>query len=304
MENELTNTELLRLFDGLQLSAQKHLKKSKGALSNESLIFDLIMMTQNNRTKLLTNSAVLITPEIADKMLSRELIQSILSDEGEKFALTFKGIAECIRLKEGRPLEDQFKQLIGLCDKKFRGIESAELNWKEKLVSLSLILLASTSESSKIRLDIDGNKMSMTEVFKKTIDTLEKYGIISKTDTLKNPASGEHPVVAVMRRVNNLSRKTNLYYVNDAKDPSSYYFDIEQDGKLNKNKCSFLFRRIFENYNLSCNYRELYEELAIISQQYTPRFRARTLNQTIVFDVLLELKSFTNDGIMHLTKIS
>ncbi len=291
---------MLKLFDQMQLVSKKQLKKST-ANSWDTLIFDLILMTQNNRSKLFANSGSSIAPDVINKMLSRGLIQSVISEDVEKYALTFRGIAESIQIRFGKGLEEQFLELIKLCDKRFNGTELAALTWKEKLVSLSLILIASTSESSEVHLDNDANKATMIEVFDKTLDSLKKHRVLQSNEEIKAPSSGEHPVTAIMRRVNDLSRKTNLYFVNDSKNASSYYFDIEENGTLNSAKFSFLLKRIFEKYDPECNYKEMYQELALISQLYTPKFRARMLNQTVSFGVLKELKNFTENDVMHLS---
>lgn len=298
MEDQIARAEMLKLFDSLLCAAKEQFKKTKDDDVFATLIFDILNMTQNNRSKLFSGSGTWVAPEVTDNMLGQGVIQKVVSEENEKYALTFKGIAECIRMKYNKGLQDQFLKLLELSDQKFNGAQQSGLTWKEKLASLSLILVGSTSIASEIRLDDEANKAVLNEVFEKTLGCLKKHGIIEKEEELKS-TSGEHPVTAIMRRVNDLTRKTNLYYLND-RSVNGYYFDIEKNGDLNENRVFFLLGRIFEFYDLKCDYREVYEELAKISQLYSPRFRARTMNPNISFSVLKRLKNFLDNEVMRL----
>jgi len=298
LEDKIARVEMLKLFDSLLCAAKEQSKKTKDDDVLTTLIFDLLNMTQNSRSKLFSGSGTWVAPEVTDNMLQQGVIQKVVSEDNEKYALTFKGIAECIRMKYDKGLQEQFLKLLELSDQKFNGTQQSGLTWKEKLASLSLILVGSTSIASEIRLDDEANKAVLNEVFEKTLECLKKHGIIEKGEELKS-TSGEHPVTGAMRRVNDLTRKTNLYYMNDRSVPG-YYFDIEKNGDLDENRVFFLLRRIFEFYDPKCNYREIYNELAKISQLYSPRFRARTMNPNISFSVLKRLKDFLENEVLRL----
>jgi hypothetical protein len=81
---------------------------------------------------------------------------------------------------------------------------------------------------------------------------------------------------------------------------NGYYFDVEKNGGLNENRVFFLLGRIFEFYDIDYNYREIYSELTEISQLYSPRFRARTMNPNISFGILKILKDFLENEVLRL----
>jgi len=222
-----------------------------------------------------------------------------MSEDMEKYALTFKGLAQSIKMRYGKPLEEQFLEFLELSDHKFATTEQSPLSWKEKLASISLILMASTSTSSAIRLNSQANRSVFTEVLQQTLTCLGKFGLVGKNEKLKATQRGEHPVSALMSRVTELARKTNLYYKN-IREVSGYYFDIEIEGGIDKKRLFFLLRKIFGYYNENCDYEEFYKELEHISQLYSPRFLARSVNPMISLGILKALREFLNREIWHL----
>lgn len=291
------NDEMARLLQELVVYMQSKGMKEEEIISG--LLFEIYSMSRNNMSKVFSDSATWVDPQLIDSMLDLGIIQRVMSENMEKYALTFKGIAQSIQIKYGKTLEEQFLKFLQLSDHKFATTEQSLLSWKEKLASLSLILMASTSPSSAIRLDKDANKAVLNEVFEKTLACLKKFGLVKRQEELKTTSRGEHPVSALMSRVNELARKTNLYYRN-VRDVSGYYFDIEEDGDADKKRLFFLLRRIFGYYNPNCNYAEMYKELEQINHLYSPRFLARSTNPMTSLSILKKLKEFTNQEIWHL----
>jgi hypothetical protein len=280
--------------------------ESRGAKEGEipsSLLFEIYSMSRNNMSKVISDSATWVDPQLIDTMLDQGIIQRIISENTEKYALTFKGIAQAVQIKYGNTLDEQFLTFLEQSDHKFATTEQTPLSWKEKLAGLSLILVASTSISSAIRLNNDANKAVLGDVFEKTLDCLKKFGLVEKSEALKIPSRGEHPASALMARVNQLARKTNLYYKND-RDVSGYYFDIEKDGDIDSKRLFLLLRKVFGYYNPNCNYGEMYKGLEQISQLYSPKFLARSINPMISLSILKRLKEFMNHEIWHLPQQS
>jgi len=302
VELALTETSLkeekIRLLEGL-VGSLEQLGRMKGEEPPSNLLFEIYSMNRNNMSKVFSDSATWVDPEFVNPLLEEGIIQRVASADSEKYALTFKGIAQCIKLKYGTSLEEQFLNFLELSDRKFTTANRTELQWREKLASLSLILMGSTSESSAIRLSNEVNKAVLTQVFEKTLVCLKKFGIVEKDAKLSSTQRGESPVSALMSRLNALPRKTNHYYKNIEKE-SGYFFDIEKDGAVDEKKLLFLFRRIFEHYDSNCNYAGLERELAEISQSYSPRFLARSTNSTVAFSILKGLKGFMGEEIWRL----
>lgn len=198
-----------------------------------------------------------------------------------------------------KTLGDQFLNFLELSDRKFATTEQTPLSWKEKLASLTLILLASTSPSSAISLNNDANKAVFSQVLERTLACLKKFGLIEEEEELKTTASGEHPASALMSRVNDLARKTNLYYINIIK-VSGYYFDIEKERNIDKKRLFFLLKKIFGYFSPSCDYKDMYKELEQISQLYSPKFLARSINPMTSLSILKKVKEFMDQEIWHL----
>jgi hypothetical protein len=213
--------------------------------------------------------------------------------------LTFKGIAQCIKERYGKSLEEQFLNFLDQVDQKFDTTEQTQFLWNEKLASLSLILLASTSPSSAISLCNEANKTSLAEVFQEVLVCLKKFGVVEQEEKLRTVSRGESRASALMSRLLTLARKTNHYYRYVGKG-SQYYFEIEKEGDVDIKKLDFVLGKIFEKYDPRVNYRMMYQELARISQQNYPRFLSRSVNANIVLSVLRKLKSFLNEGILSL----
>jgi hypothetical protein len=300
LEHDSLENKMLELFDDLVCAVEKS-KEFKEENIPSRLIFDMYKMWKSSSSRKFSESATWVDPDIADALLEQGLIQKIILDEGEKYALTFKGIAQCIRIKYGVTLEDQFLRFLELADQGFNTTDQIPLTWREKLASLSLILLASTSDSAAIRLSNETNKAALAEVFQRTLGCLKKVGVIDGKEELTTFKRGENPASAVMCRIDTLARKTRQYY--KCTGHSEYFLNIERDGDVDEKRLFFLLGRIFERYDPECNYRDVYKELADISQFCYPRFLARSVNSTIVLSTLRKLRAFFEGEILKLPHV-
>jgi len=300
LEQQALNDEMTRLLDELTASMERLRKTGKESVSSK-LLFDILTMNPTNISKVFSDSAVWVNPEVTDSLLRQGLIQRVTFEDSEKYALTLKGVVKSIQIRYGTTLEDQFLNFLDLSYQKLTAADQTQLRWDEKLASLCLILMASTSVSSAIRLNNEANKTVLGDVFEKTLACLNKHGIVRREGKLRTKSRGETPVSALMSRLNTLARKTNLYYTNLTKE-SGYFFDIENSGDVDQKRLSFLLRRIFSHYDSKCNYAELNRELAEISQLYSHRFLARSTNPTVSLSILRRLKEFLDKDVWHLPR--
>ena len=178
-------TDLEKLFFRL-VEAVKKQKKLKSIDVPSRLLYEIQNMTTTTQSEILHTSAIWIEPEIADRLIEKGLVQKISSENDKKYALTLTGIANFIKSQYGKGLDEQFSDFLAIVDQKFITVEKSNFSWKEKLGTLSLILLVSTSESSAIRLDNEPNKKLLGEVFQKTLETLKKKDVLSAF-TLDSP---------------------------------------------------------------------------------------------------------------------
>jgi hypothetical protein len=295
-----SNNELIILFERLVAALEIiEKKKIKQETVPSEVLFKISLMNRNTRSKLFSASAFWLDPSIAVDLLENGMVQRIDDEGREKYALTFKGIAHCVKMKYGKTFEEQFAKFVELYDSKFMATDQAGLTWKEKLATLSLILMSSTSESSAVSLTNEYNKEVLTEVFKKTLDCLKKFRLVNAKEELGTVSRGESPVSALMSRLQTLPGKTNRYYQFVGRG-SIYFIAIEDNGEVDQKKMFFLLRKIFENYDPTCNYEEMNKELAEISQRYSPRFQERTIKASIMFSVLRNLEDFLDMEIRRL----
>jgi hypothetical protein len=300
VDKEKACNELLILFERL-ITIMEETKKIKVEAIASELLFKIYEMNSNNRSKLFSDSASWLDSNSAIDLLDEGFIQRI-GEDYDKYTLTLKGIAYCIEKKYGKLLDEQFVKFLELSDNKFILSGETELTWKEKLATLSLILLSSTSSNSAIFLTNEYNKGMFNEVFEKTLACLKRFGIINESEKLGTVSRGESPVSALMSRLQTLSSKTNYYkFVGKG---SIYYVDIEDNGEVVEKKMFFLLRKIFENYNPACNYEEMNRELAEISQRYSPRFQERTIKPSVMFSILKALEDFLDVEIRRLPEKS
>jgi len=291
---------MLKLFDYLVATVEES-KRIKEMDVPSSLIFELLNMTITSKSRVFSESADWLDPKLVDTLMEQGLIQGVISesDVNEKYSLTFKGIARCIYFKYGKTLEEQYDSFLEKTDQKFNTSEQTQLLWNEKVASLALILLASTSPSSAIRLNLEANKTMLTEIFQRTLACLKTYGMVRKEEELKTVSRGESLSSALMSRLDALPRKTNYYYKYIGKG-SEYFLDIQLNQEIDVKRMLFLLRRIFEKYRPACDYRKMYKELAEISQLYYPRFLSRSVSPAIVLSILRKLKDFMDKDILNL----
>jgi hypothetical protein len=287
--DEKACNELLSLFERMIIAVEET-KKIKSEAVSSDLIFKIYEMNNSNRKKLFSDSASWLDSSLAIELLERGFVQKI-GEDSNKYALTLKGIAYCVEKKYGKMLDEQFVRFLELSDCKFMSEGQSELTWKEKLATMALILLSSTSPNSAIFLTNDYNKEMFNEVFEKTLALLKKFKIINESEKLGTVDRGESPVSALMSRLQTLASKTNYYYKFVGKG-SVYFFDIEENGEVVQKKMFFLLRKIFERYDATCNYEEMNRELAEISQRYSPRFQDRTIKPSVMFSILKNLEDF------------
>ena len=179
-------------------------------------------------------------------------------------------------------------------------MEQTGLNWREKLATLGLLVTASTSHTSAIRLNNLTNKEVLGEVITLTLGFLKEHGLVRQKRQAKPVKRGEHPVSSLMSRLDKLPKKTNHYF-QYIRDEWGYFFDVENDGILDENKVFFLLGKVFEAYDPTANYDEAYQQLSQISQQHSIRFLSWSVDPTISLNVIRLLKEFFEREMLFLT---
>jgi hypothetical protein len=177
--------------------------------------------------------------------------------------LTIKGI---ILLEYGLDSEDEkiTDFLNGLNDNYFQNLmvkNNEPLESQEKAVVLTLLGLHAFTSETAVKLSAYNESIQNANLFKGCVDDAlsyikglgERY-IDSKMDKIWSlNVIGENPVAARINRLNNISIKTDQIY---KKEGGNHFLDVLKDGRLDKDKVTFLLRRIFDKGTLNFEERE------------------------------------------------
>ena len=299
--NELASREkdaLVRLYDNFQYEINK--SKVIKRYDPSSIIYELLTVTKNNRSSILTNISVTLTDDVSTNLENLGLLQSLDVQGIKKWTITLQGLSYIISAYDSLSFFDQFSNLLRCYDSKFKLDSKKQLEWKEKLVTLSLILMVSTSKTSAIVLDNSSNRTLFEELLSRTLSCLNRHNIFEKKRKLPKSKGGEPMATLIVRSgISDLPAKTNDIYVNLG-GGEGYYLDIEQSLELDKEKMWFLMNLIFEHYDTSVNYDELKTELINISEQYSTQMMTRNVNSRILFDILNKIDEYFNIEINEL----
>lgn len=296
--DQIVESKLSFLFDSLSnlLIREKTIKPDERQFTD--MLFKILSKKGPNQAKLFANSALFVDKTLANSLLEDGLIQLSASDGQDKYCLTFRGIAEVLRFKYNISYEKQFSDYLNDLDKTYSAIDESDLSWKEKLTTFSLLLVGACSVDSAVVLDTKSNVDLMTEVFEKVLYTLQKYELIESDAMLTTGVRGEAPVLFLINRLKDLTKKTNHYYRNPGK--SVHYFELGEDGHVSKQKEFFLLKKAFSKYQEKLNYNKLSEELQAISLKYSPGFANRKITQRDIFDINGYLLEFVQDEVHRL----
>ncbi len=280
MISSSAKTELFNMY--LSFISNVKTQKKTIKLDNKNDIFiHLLKFSKNTFSKLLLESSLYLNQDIVNELLQKKYIQ-IASYEGlGKYAITLKGISYVLSENENISYEQQFLTYLSKLDVEYAIIDSTVFSWKEKLASITLLLMFCTSETSAIRLNNSINIENLENIFDQILNILKKYGFVDKKVKIKSIARGESRASAIMSRLYHLPRKTNQYYISTVSE-SGYYFNIEKESILDDNKLNFLLKRIFASFKHDIDYARFNEELLNISQRYYPRFIDRRVNPNVL----------------------
>lgn len=177
--------------------------------------------------------------------------------------LTIKGI---ILFEYGLDGEDEriAEFLNDLNDNYFQDLmvkNNEPLESQEKAVVLTLLGLHAFTSETAIKLSAYNESIQNVNLFKGCVDDALSYirGLgeryfDSKMDKIWSlNVIGENPVVARISRLNNISIKTDQIY---KKEGGNHFLDVLKDGRLSKDKVTYLLRKIFDKGTLNFEERE------------------------------------------------
>ena len=174
--------------------------------------------------------------------------------------------------------------------------EDNTLKDPERLVLLSLLGMRAFNLNHCIDLNSPESKRLWLEIFKVCNEFIVENNLGKYVNILDNDGKGNQPAVfALMTRIENLPKKTNLYLDNGKTKKKCYFLNVENNlGDIDEDKVAFLMERICEaNNNV---YMELNDFLInLYTQHWTkvysqPTYGGPSIDSTIQNSTMLALE--------------
>ena len=181
-----------------------------------------------------------------DELVNKKIIRK-LNTENNNYSITFKGI---LILEYGLyncygNTENMLDEFNTTYFEDILKISKKNLTGKEKAVLLGLLGLMALSEDYTIKLT-EANQYAFKAAADLSVSFIrifpEFYDDV-KDALWKREIIGETPITAEMRRLNDLTSKTENIYKND----KGYYLQILNNSNIDENALKFLLKKIFEN---------------------------------------------------------
>lgn len=239
----ISNEEaLLSLYD--QLKSNLNIE-NKRIISN-SILFTLIKMSSSERLRLLSSAYI----DISDSPNKLDMLELI--NDGFLLQRVFNNEIYLIFTIRGLYyIEEKFygidhSQIISFLQTEYFNFGEQKLNPKEKSVLFTLITTHCFGSENSMDLTSNHKQNLWYEVMNdRVVPFLKEIKIISENETIINKTSGnETPITHLMRRLNNLSKKTSSIYSFNRN--LSYYLNLDiQNLQKSKNLLFFLLESIF-----------------------------------------------------------
>lgn len=235
------NQDLILLYQNLKndLIIKRKIKNSA------SVLCELITMSSGDRLNFLCNSYIDVTqPSDFLKYKSLEqkgVMRQIHQKNKIKMVFTAKGLME---IESELDLLDDAR-FLGFIQQKYFDLDvsTKKLNAKEKTVLLSLITMHCFGEDNAMDLATSEKQTIWYELISEIIfPYLQKEGMVAASEKLLPSSTGnETPATYLMRRQNNLSKKTSCIFNNPGN--SIYYLDLNNPSET-QNLIAYLFKLI------------------------------------------------------------
>ncbi len=230
---------LLNLYE----KAKNECLRFKKKIINDSILLTLIMITTNNRYRILNDISIpfaVFPMDLINRLINKNYI--CYTDDGTHITLTAYGIWYLEKTRKGKAIEnliDGFQQEY--FEKLFSKIKP--LKPEEKTVLLALLAARTFSINSAVDLNkSDRIKDSWKIIIDLAYNFLNKHKII-ENQNIYPKVGNEHPVEAIFRRANYLTAKTRKIFSNQG--GSNYFLDLYKEEKVDIAGLEFLFKTIF-----------------------------------------------------------
>ena len=249
MTAEITSS--IEIYENLKIKYQElrnHLELKRKRLEANSVLCTLLIMTSGDRMKYLSESSLDVTsfteqekylPLEQTDLLHRKIINSRIS-----LVFTVLGLME-IEKDLGIIDESIFLRFI---QKKYFDfdVSNKKLSASEKTVLLALITMHCFGEERAINLETEEMQVVWFRLLNDTLfPFIQAQNIVPKSERLLSSSTGnENPANYLMRRQNELSKKTAGIFANPGRN--KYFLDLALGGQgETASMLSYLFKLIF-----------------------------------------------------------
>lgn len=238
-------------------------------LKNKSVLLTLIVTTSNKVSKYLNDSSIRANVFPIDNLKWLEEKRFIrVSDDKDKlneYILTAHGIFEV----EKQTYNLSINTHLDFIQDKYLTFISARSPLKEveKIILLSMIGARVFSKDITMNLKSEIVQDNWLEIFKGTIEFLDKCQLLKKKELSFKRQGNEHPVSYAMRRANELKKKTQHIYGDTGN--KEYFLDIVNNMEISESKLKMLFLLIFrkiDNFEMT---NEIYEFCNYIAHEHS-----------------------------------
>jgi hypothetical protein len=235
------------------------------AIVHNSIIISLLPKTSNwryNYLKEASRSAPIEDQDIIDILIGKKFIR--VTDEHNRYQITASGVWEIENDQVG------IDQLFSNIDELYFDVFSKNrpLTAKEKVALLSFIAARTFSEACPLdRRNGPAFLDNWIEIFRKSESFLLSKGIIKEPADLFDNRDAENAVAYLIRRLNNLTKKTRNIYKSRSSIAYLDLYDYEHE-ELQADGLAYLFWKIFGNELDADLQSDIFDFCSSINQEY------------------------------------
>lgn len=267
--------KLFKILEKFYKKLFENVIRSEKKLEANSLLLTFVKITSNKTSKLLNESSIksIVFPLEDLKDLSKKSCIRVSDDKNKlhEYILTAHGIWEVEKVKngfnEGTILDFIQNKYLSFSDTK------KPLDVVDKVVLLSMVGVRTFSEASPMDLNKANFQDNWLSIFKEAYTFLLTRNVVKKNKLRFEKQGNEHPVAYVMRRRNDLPRKTQHLFC-FSKNNKQYYLDLaepEESLKIKlKNILSLIFGKI-DNKDLIHDIQKFCETIAYEKSKFVKK---------------------------------
>ena len=247
--NELNNENSMKYLDALYDSLIIAIKEKGKKIINRSALFTLMKMYSNDAYDVMLNSSIEIPDSVESDLAPLKqnnfIRRSELSSNRDNYIVTAKGIYFVESMRFGFDLSKML-DYIQEENMDFK-IAKKPLSDKEKTIVTSLIALRSFDHDVSMDLNDEERSQKWEEIIKtKIIPFIENKANVNSQNIFSQSAGHENPVSYLMRRANDLPKKTGNMFT--SMNNNQYYLKIDAtDKNLATKQIAYILGKVFQN---------------------------------------------------------